>query len=137
MTSLTAAIWLALALFSALSAADESALPPAAQNHPSDDWLQLTSGEWLRGRGKGMYDEVLISDSKRFEFMNIDQENIALLNAQQPMMVNIDNVGIIQIRGDRLRLRHDDVWRTFSLKNIIAFSPAREKTSDSGTSRPD
>jgi putative salt-induced outer membrane protein YdiY len=47
------------------------------------DWVQLTSGEWLKGEIKVMYDESMEFDSKKLGLLELDFGDIALIRSAQ------------------------------------------------------
>ena len=54
------------------------------------DWVQTTSGEWLKGEIVGMYDEKLSFDSDEFGLQIIDWEDVEELRSAQPMEVSFE-----------------------------------------------
>ena len=47
------------------------------------DWVQLTSGEWLKGSIKAMYDEELEFDSDELGLLKLDIEDIKVIRSAQ------------------------------------------------------
>ncbi len=58
-------------------AADGGSWLPPEPEPDRWDWLQLTSGEWLKGRFKSLRDEVVEFDSDQFDDVTIDLEDVA------------------------------------------------------------
>ena len=59
------------------------------------DWVQTTSGEWLKGEIKGMYDKTLEFDSKEFDLQSIDWKDIKRLKSHSLTSLNIEGRGVL------------------------------------------
>lgn len=66
-------------------------LPPAARGDTQFDWIELTSGEWLKGEFRYMYDESVEFDSDNLGLLSIDWSDIKQVYFAQPMSVRLDN----------------------------------------------
>lgn len=55
------------------------------------DWVQLTSGEWLKGELTSLYNEVLSFDSDNLEELEIDWEDVEILRSRKPMAVLLND----------------------------------------------
>ena len=75
------------------------------------DWIQLTSGEWLKGEVKIMQDEVLDFDSDELDDLSFDWSDIDVLRCPKDTTIAFDDDvtatgsvvmhdGIITVRGD-------------------------------------
>jgi len=62
------------------------------------DWVQTTSGEWLKGEIKGMYEDELEFESEDFNLQIIDWEDVKRLMSHSITSLNIENRGIISGR---------------------------------------
>ena len=69
---------LLLLLLTSLIFADE-AWENAIPNAKDHDWLQTTSGEWIKGEIKGMYDKEIEFDSDEFDLLTIDWSDVKQL----------------------------------------------------------
>jgi putative salt-induced outer membrane protein YdiY len=56
---------------------------------PSDeyDWVQLTSGEWLKGEIKVMYQDTLEFDSKKLKLLKLDMDDVKSIRSARIMSV--------------------------------------------------
>jgi hypothetical protein len=61
--------------------AQEPPWQPPAPDAKADDWIMLTSGEWLRGEIKVMRDEAFEFDSEELDLLNLDWGDIAELRS--------------------------------------------------------
>ena len=86
----------------ATSLPDLSWVPPA----DSFDWVQLKTGEWLKGRIKAMQERRLDFDSEKLEDLSFDWEDIRQLRSPRPISVLFDNgeqlEGPVTITPDRV-----------------------------------
>ena len=60
---------------------------------PDDfDWVQMTSGEWLKGEIIAMYEESMEFDSDEFAMQTLDWEDIKEIRSAQIVQVAFDDV---------------------------------------------
>lgn len=64
----------------------QTAIPPT----DAFDWVQTTSGEWLKGELKVMYSENLEFDSDEFGIQNIDWEDVAQFRGHGEKRISIE-----------------------------------------------
>jgi hypothetical protein len=96
-----------------LGAAEEAAeswqpRPPMPYDY---DWIQLTSGEWLKGEFIAMYQETLEFDSDKLDLLKLDWDDVREVRSAGTMQVGFGRtlmaVGQIYIDGDTLRVLGD------------------------------
>jgi hypothetical protein len=61
---------------------------------PSDekfDWIQLTSGEWLKGELRAVYHNLMEFDSDELDVLEIDWDKVERMRTSQPFSVRIDS----------------------------------------------
>lgn len=122
-----------------LIAADESNeswQPPPPM--PDDfDWVQMTSGEWLKGEIIAMYEDSLEFDSEEFNLQKLGWEDIKEIRSAQIVQVAFDNdviaIGKLLVEGDTIRVMGDkDYESTRSLVLSITAGAPRERNYWSG-----
>lgn len=93
----------------------------------SADWLQLTSGEWLRGRIIIMQKENLEFDSDELDELDIEWKKVKYIKSSEPYRLRFDGriqaVGTIEITQDEVRVATDYDDQTFkrsALQNIAS-----------------
>lgn len=92
------------------------------------DWLQLTSGEWLKGDIHSLYNGVLTFDSDKLGIQEIEWEDIDVLKSSQEMTVLLNSGGALKgiltvARGEILiELDSSNVSR-WSSSEIISIAP--------------
>ena len=112
---------------------DASAKPwlPAAK---AFDWVQLTSGEWLKGEIKSMYNDNLEFDSDKLDLLNIDWADVKYLKSYRPSNINVENhepvTGSLQISGDTVTITDGDDVQEFDRLNLISLTPSGEREAD-------
>ena len=93
----------------------ESWQPPPPM--PDDfDWIQLTSGEWLKGEIIAMYDDSLEFDSKELDDLTIEWKDIQQVRSAQSMQVAFldDTIasGKVLVDGDEVRVMGEEDYES-------------------------
>jgi len=98
------------------------------------DWVQLTSGEWLRGDIKAFYNRTLEFDSKKLNLLEIDWEDIQYLESHISSIARIENHGVatgkIQLSGDTIKIINDEQTLEFNRDELISFITGEIKESN-------
>lgn len=98
------------------------------------DWVQLTSGEWLRGELKSMYNKKLEFDSDKLDLLSIDWEDVKYLQSFHPGNVKIENhgsiTGTLTISNKKITVKNKQETIEFKRDDIISFSPAGDREID-------
>ena len=99
-----------------------------AELHPDPDgfdWVQTTSGEWLKGEVMSIYSETLTFDSDNLGIVSIDFEDIAQLYSRERMDISIENGktlhGIVTIEAGRLVITDGNVSETVQASAIVSM----------------
>jgi len=84
---------------------------------PDDfDWIQLTSGEWLKGKIIAMYEESLEFDSDKLDVLTLDWEDIQEVRSAQTMQVafldDVIAVGNLNVDGDDIRVMGEKEYKS-------------------------
>ena len=111
---------------------DEEFAPPPGKY----SWVQLDTGEWLKGDITALYDDVLIFDSDHFDDINIDLEDIEQIRAVGRFQVSVGDrsrgarrtiTGEMVLKGDTIRvILFSSSLRPVTLKSML---PARRPPS--------
>ncbi len=98
------------------------------------DWVQLTSGEWLKGEIKSFYNRNLEFDSDKLNLLNIDWEDIQFLESHINSISRIEGygevIGKIQLSGEIIKITNHDHTREFSKSELISFITGEVKESN-------
>jgi len=112
---------------------EESSKPwlPAAKDF---DWVQLTSGEWLKGYIKSMYNDSLEFDSDKLDLLTIDWADVKYLKSYRPSNVNLEKreplTGSLQISGDTVTISDGDNVQEFDRIDLISLTPSGDREAD-------
>ncbi len=118
----------------AAAAADEASSKPWLPAAKEFDWVQLTSGEWLKGEIKSMYNDSLEFDSDKLDLLEIDWEDVKYLKSYRPSNVNIENyeplTGGLQISGDKVTITDGENVQEFDRFDLISLTPSGDREID-------
>ncbi len=121
----------------------ESVDPWEAFEPPADsefDWLQLTSGEWLKGDFKVLYDYTLEFDSDELDLLEFDFEDVKQLRTRGMKSVFIEEEegrrntatlrGVLEIKEDQVVLRRKDYEVKIPRSRVISIAGGRQRERD-------
>ncbi len=98
------------------------------------DWVQLTSGEWLKGEIKSMYNESLEFDSDKLDLLSIDWDDVKYLKSYRRCHVHLETygaiVGVLQISDSKITVSNGEDEKTFERMQLVSFTPAGEREID-------
>ncbi len=111
----------------------DTALPPTDRF----DWLQTTSGEWLKGELKAMYSGSVEFDSKKFKLRTLKMVDVARYLGRGRKRISIETLagqrtvdGVVTIDRRRVVVVSDKVTETFDRSLLISITPAASTESD-------
>lgn len=102
---------------------------------PSDySWVQLDTGEWLKGDIIALYDDRLAFDSDHFDNLTIDLEDVErihgkgifVVSAGQPLPVS----GFLQLRGQQVLVESGTTIHEFDRDDLVSVTPLAEQERD-------
>ena len=106
-------------------------LPPSPGEF---DWIQLTSGEWLKGEIKRLYDDKLEFDSKELKLQEFDWEDVKQVRGPRFFSLRfvgpITVVGTLQVTENKVIVTAGDEQREFKRNQLVAIAPGGEKEID-------
>jgi hypothetical protein len=111
----------------ATAALPATAASPPVPGDPDDplDWVQLGSGEWLRGEIVLMRDEVLEFDSDKLDVVRIDWPDIVSLTSPRVLSVAVRDgealTGRTELRDGILRVADGSDVREFPASRVHAI----------------
>jgi len=101
------------------------------------DWIQLTSGEWLKGELKFLYDFQVEFDSDKLDLLTFDLEDVKQIRTHKPQSISIEDLGlsddpiviegIVNLNDNKVIMTVGDETREFKRNQIISIAQAREK----------
>lgn len=105
----------------------------------SADWLQLTSGEWLRGRILIMQKETLEFDSDELDDLEIEWKKVKYIKSSEPYSLRFENsaqaTGAIEITQDKVQVTTDYDDQTFARSEILSIASGHETEISKWTSK--
>lgn len=114
-----------LAPFALAENKSENWMPPGAKDDTKFDWIELTSGEWLKGEFSHMYDDSVEFDSDILGDLDIDWSDIKQIRFRQPMGVRLDNRTVhrgkvVMVDGV---ITFEDTGETAPRKQVVSITP--------------
>ena len=98
------------------------------------DWIQLNSGEWLKGEFKVLYDDSVEFDSEELDLLRIDWADIKQVRGATTFAVNIegrdDVVGKLEVNGDRVMIVAAGDTQEFNRADVISIAQGVPKESN-------
>lgn len=96
---------LLLAATAGLAPGEWNPPPPAADEF---DWIQLSSGEWLKGELKSYVDDEITFDSDKLGLQQLESEDVKFIRTAEPVRVGYqkpgDNPGLGRLRRDNIQV---------------------------------
>jgi putative salt-induced outer membrane protein YdiY len=98
------------------------------------DWVQLVSGEWLKGEIKGMYDQSLSFDSDKLDLLTLDWEDVSYVETHIPGSAYIEDhgrvYGYFTINQNTITVTNGDDVKEYDRSKLVAFITGGEHESD-------
>jgi hypothetical protein len=98
------------------------------------DWVQLTSGEWLKGEFKRLYDERIEFDSDKLDLQEFDLEDVKQVRCPRMVEIHAEGSpiveGLLHISDDTVMVTVGEKQQTFSRDKLVAIAPKGEKEAD-------
>lgn len=96
----------------------------------SADWLQLTSGEWLRGRIIVMQKDNLEFDSDELNELEIDWEKVRYIKSSEPYSLrfygSVQATGAIEVTQDIIHVNTDYDDLSFNRNELQSIATGKE-----------
>lgn len=110
--------------------------PPAPSMDNDFDWVELTSGEWLKGEFRYMYDESVEFDSDKLGILTLDWSDIKRIHFNRPMGVRLDDRtvhrGDVVMEDGEIKFLNDTGATTASAKRdqVVSITPKATRERD-------
>jgi hypothetical protein len=116
----------------------ESSKPPTDQF----DWIQTTSGEWLKGETKVLYSDQLEFDSDEFGLQTLDWDDVAQLLSHGTMRVSIDSPegsrvfdGVVTVDKEMITIVSSAGVEKFDRSLLISITPGAASEQDNWSTK--
>lgn len=132
------AVFCVSVIFSAQLAAEEidewkNFSPPPDKKY---DWIQLSSGEWLKGELHSLYNFSFEFDSDELNLLKLDWSDIKKIRSAGLMSIKIESVdglrnthsitGLLRISGDKVDVIVDGKLRSYERRQVVNIVRAGE-----------
>ena len=98
------------------------------------DWIQLKSGEWLKGELIGLFDDEVEFDSEILEELVIDWEDVERIVSPRTYGVNVNGdgtlIGSLRFEGDRVFVFNDAGEFDVDRDELIGITASAERERD-------
>ena len=102
-------------------------IPPPPTGNDGFDWIELKSGEWLKGRIKSMQQEDLEFDSEELDIKVWDWNDIRTVRSPRLLSIRFGNDTVINgsllVTRTEAQVVNDSGTHTFPRADLVAFSP--------------
>lgn len=109
----------------------------ATEFEPADDgydWVQLTSGEWLKGELTGFFEEEIEFDSEILDDLTIDRDDVARFFSGRTFSARIIGgavvTGRVQVGESMVTIDTASGEERFSREELVAFTQTAERERD-------
>jgi len=121
----------ALAVLALPAQADWEPPPPMPDEF---DWVQLVSGEWLKGEIRAMYEDSMEFDSEELDLLSLDLEDITVIRSAQQLAVRFtgDRVarGKLLMEGSDVTVIDGESQERFTRVDLLTISRAATSRRD-------
>jgi putative salt-induced outer membrane protein YdiY len=98
------------------------------------DWVQLVSGEWLKGEIKGLFDDSLEFDSDKLDLLTLDWEDVRYVETHIPGSAYIEDHGTVygyfQINQNKIIVTNGGEPKEYDRSRLVSFITGGEEESD-------
>lgn len=113
--------------------------PPPPTGDGGFDWIQLKSGEWLKGRIKSLQDERLEFDSEELNLLTFDWDKILTVRSPRFVSVRIEKRepldGSILVTTNEVQVVTTTATNTFPRAGLLAITPTGNREVDKWTGK--
>ena len=105
------------------------------------DWIQIKSGEWLKGTLKGLYDKKLEFDSKEFDLQEFDFEDVRQIRGHSIFSVRFEGpmtvYGYLEVTQTKVYVTLGEDKQEFDRNKLISIASGAEKEIDNWSAKLD
>jgi len=108
--------------------------PPSPTGNDGFDWIELKSGEWLKGRIKSMQQEKLEFDSEELDVHTWDWRDIRTVRSSRMQSMRFGDKEVIDgallITGNKVQVVNAAGTNTFPRAKLLAITPTGNRERD-------
>jgi putative salt-induced outer membrane protein YdiY len=113
--------------------------PPPPTSSDGFDWIELKSGEWLKGKIKSLQEEKLEFDSEKLNLLNFDWEDIRTVRSSRLVSVRLENrkpvEGSVLVTTNHVEVITRTDTNSFPRSALIALAPTGNREMDKWTGK--
>lgn len=98
------------------------------------DWIQLVSGEWLKGEIKGLYKNSLEFDSDKLDLLTLEWEDVRFVETHIPGSAYIEGHGTVygyfEINKNKIIVTNNDDVKEYNRSSLVSFITGGEEELD-------
>ncbi len=98
------------------------------------DWIQLKSGEWLKGELKVLYMKKLEFDSDELDLLEFDWEDVKQIRGHRIFSVRLEGPitveGLLQVTEDKVFITVGEERQEFERSQLVAIAPGAPREID-------
>lgn len=98
------------------------------------DWVQLVSGEWLKGEIRAMYQDSMEFDSEELDLLSLDLEDITVIRSAQVLAVRFTGErvarGKLLVQGEDVSVIDEESQERFTRADLLTISRAAQRRRD-------
>ena len=98
------------------------------------DWVQLVSGEWLKGEIKGLFEDKLEFDSDKLDLLTLDWEDVKYVETHIPGSAYIEGQGTVygffEINQNKIIVTNGGKPKEYDRLKLVSFITGGEEESD-------
>jgi putative salt-induced outer membrane protein YdiY len=110
--------------------------PPAGGGF---DWIELKSGEWLKGKIKSMQDEKLEFDSEELDLLTFDWKDIRAVRSPRLVSVRIEKLrpmeGSLLVTSNQVQVITSTATNIYPRAGLLAIAPTGNRELDKWTGK--
>lgn len=126
-------------LFALSALAADDWRPPPPTGADDFDWIQLKSGEWLKGRVKSLQDEKLEFDSEELNLLTFDWKDIRTVRSPRLVSVRIEKLkpvdGSLLVTTNEVQIVTSASTNTYPRAELLAITPTGNREVDKWTGK--
>jgi len=97
------------------------------------DWIQLKSGEWLKGELKVLYDKTLEFDSDELDLLKLDIDDVKYIRGYGIKGVRLEGpitvYGTLEVTPDKVIVTSGNLPQVFDRSKLIAIASGKDQES--------
>lgn len=113
--------------------------PPPPTDADGFDWIQLKSGEWLKGKIKMLQDERLEFDSEELDLLTFDWEKIRAVRSPRLVSVRLEKLkpmdGSLLVTANEVKVVTANATNIYPRADLIAITPTGNREVDKWTGK--